>query len=66
MYACLCVYGAPRGTYLWASGGHQNVCGVLRVPVNGDVVNIWYPKAPGGSSDLQGVRGGIGRLGFVS
>lgn len=51
---CICVCGAPR-TNLWASGGHQSVWGVLRDPVNGDVVNILYTRAPGGSSDLEGV-----------
>lgn len=51
---CICVCGAPR-TNLWASGGHQSVWGVLRDPMNGDVVNILYSRAPGGSSDLEGV-----------
>lgn len=39
------------------------MCGVLRGPANEDVVNIWYSRAPGGRSDLEDVRGGIGRLG---
>lgn len=39
------------------------MCGVLRGPANGDVVNIWHSGAPGGRPDLEDVRGGIDRLG---